>query len=121
MTGIILALLVLLGLSCGNGQSVWSSSSVEEDQQGIIRETTIMESSVNSEMVDCVGVGPRKCLVVDGNFFYDSIDVFDFEPGYHYVIRMERYDAWPDREEPPQDASRYGYRLIEILDKVQEP
>ena len=25
---------------------------------------------------------------------------------------VERYDAWPDQEEPPQDASRYGYRLI---------
>ncbi len=80
-----------------------------------------LESTVGPQLVDCVGIAPQKCLVVDGLYFYDSIEGFEFEPGYTYRILMERYDRWPRMEEPPQDASRYGYQLIEILEKVQEP
>ena len=53
--------------------------------------------------------------MVDGLLFYQEIDGFEYEPGYHYRRRIERYDAWPDRDEPPADASRYGYRLLELL------
>ena len=80
-----------------------------------------MEVTVGPQTEQCVGEAVQTCLVVDGELFYDDILGFDFEPGYRYVIRMERFDAWPDRDEPPQDASRYGYRLIEILEKAQEP
>ena len=59
-----------------------------------------------------------QCMVVDGELFYDRIDGFDYEQGYVYKLKIERYDAWPDRAEPPQDASRYGYRLIETISKT---
>ena len=72
----------------------------------------MMEVTVGPDLLDCVGVGPRKCLVVDGKLFYDSIDVFKHEEGCTYRLKIERYDAFPGEEEPPQDASRYGYRLI---------
>ena len=118
MTGLLAALLFLLGISCafnaGGGQQP-----TEPPITG--RQTALMEVTVDPELVDCVGVGPRKCLVVDGRYFYDAIEGFDHEPGYRYRLRMERYDAWPGMAEPPQDASRYSYRLIEIIDKVQEP
>ena len=60
-----------------------------------------------------------KCMIVDGNFFYDRIEGFDYEEGYVYELRIEKYDAWPGQKEPPQDASRYGgYRLIEVISKT---
>lgn len=79
----------------------------------------IMEVSVGSELESCVGLYPMMCMVVDGGLFYDAIDGFDFEPGYEYKLRIERYDAWPDMEEPPQDAGKYGYRLIEVIRKTR--
>ena len=78
--------------------------------------TETLEVEVGPELVDCVGVGPMKCMVVDGNFFYDRIEGFEFEEGFEYRLRIERYEAYPGRE-PPQDASMYGYRLIEVLSK----
>ena len=59
-----------------------------------------MEVIVGPELKDCVGVGPRKCMIVNGVFFYDSIDGFEFESGYKYRLKIEQYDAWPDRDEP---------------------
>lgn len=78
----------------------------------------MMEVTVGPELLDCVGVGPRKCLVVDGEFFYEGIDGFKYEEGNTYRLKIERYDAFPGQQEPPQDASRYGYRLIQVLSKT---
>ena len=101
IVALALALTLLTG-ACGTSVSVSGSE--------------VLEVEVGPELVDCVGVGPRTCMVVDGDFFYDSIDGFEYEEGYEYRLRMERYKAYPGRE-PPQDASRYGYRLIEVLSK----
>ena len=79
--------------------------------------TEVLEVEVAPELVDCVGVAPMKCMVVDGEFFYGSIDGFDYEEGYVYKLRIEQYEAYPGRE-PPQDASKYGYRLIELISKM---
>ena len=78
----------------------------------------VLEVIVGPELKDCVGVGPMQCMVVDGELFYSRIDGFDYEEGYVYKLTIERYDAWPDEEETPQDASRYGYRLIETISKT---
>ena len=77
-----------------------------------------LEVTVGPELKECVGVGPTHCMVVDGGLFYDRIEGFDYAEGYVYRLKIERYDAWPDRDEPPQDASRYGYRLIEVISKT---
>lgn len=79
----------------------------------------ILEVTVGPELEDCVGVAPMRCLVVDGELFYESIDGFDHEQGYEYRLQIEQYDAWPGQAEPPQDASRYGYRLIEVISKTR--
>lgn len=81
-------------------------------------DTITLEATVGPELKDCVGVAPMKCLVVDGELFYETIEGFDFEEGFTYRLKIERYDAWPDDEEPPQDASIYGYRLIEVMSKT---
>ena len=78
----------------------------------------MMEVTVGPELLDCVGVGPRKCLEVDGKLFYDGIDGFKYEESYTYRLKIERYDAFPGEKEPPQDASKYGYRLIEVISKT---
>ncbi len=79
---------------------------------------TMMEVTVGPELLDCVGVGPRKCMEVDGRLFYEGIDGFKYEEGHTYRLKIERYDAFPGEKEPPQDASRYGYRLIEVISKT---
>ena len=68
---------------------------------------------------ECYGPFLRMCLVVDGKFFYEEIDGFEHQPGYEYRLRIERYDAFPGQKEPPQDAGRYGYRLLEVISKIE--
>ena len=78
----------------------------------------VMEVTVGPKRLDYVGVGPRKCLEVNGQLFYEGIDGFKHEEGYTNRLKIERYDAFPGEEEPPQDASRYRYRLIEVISKT---
>ena len=78
----------------------------------------MMEVSVGPELEDCVGSAPMMCMVVDGYLFYDEIEGFEHEAGYRYRLRMERYDRWQGQA-PPADASKYGYRLIEVVEKAR--
>ena len=114
MSVINIVLLTFLGLACG-AVDIGMVLPIEA------LKTVVSEVTIGAELADCFGVGQRKCLVVDGKFFYDGIEGFDYEFVYRYRILMECYDMWPGRGEPPQDASRYGYRLIEILEKTREP
>ena len=78
----------------------------------------VLEVVVGAERVGCVGVAPMECLVVDGELFYGEIEGFDYREGYRYRILMERYDPWGGGE-PPQDAGRYGYRLVRVVERVR--
>ena len=78
----------------------------------------MLEVSVGPELEDCVGSAPMRCMVVDGYLFYDAIDGFEHEAGYRYRLTMERYDRWQGQA-PPADASKYGYRLIEVVEKAR--
>jgi heat shock protein HslJ len=74
---------------------------------------------VGHKLVDCVGVGPQKCMLVkespDAEYmmFYDSIEGFEYEEGYEYIIRVMVEEV----EDPPADASSLKYTLVEVLDK----
>ena len=46
------------------------------------------------------------------------IDSFNYSEGYTWRLKVERYDAWPDLDEPPQDAERYGYRIIDVVSRT---
>ena len=81
-------------------------------------DANVMEVTVGPKLLDCVGVGPRKCLEVNGQLFYEGIDGFKHEEDYTYRLKIQRYDAFPGEAEPPQDASRYGLRLIEVIGKT---
>ena len=91
---------------------------------GAVDETIPVSSRVQVVTVgparrECYGPFRRMCLIVGGSFFYEEIDGFTHEPGYEYRLRIERYDAFPGEKEPPQDAGRYGYRLLEVLSKTR--
>ena len=122
--GIVLALVALSACQPGgsaDGDAVKIAEEAgkldEDDEDAVKIAGTIMEVTVGPRLLDCVGVGPMKCLEVDGLLFYDSISGFEHEEGFSYRLKIERYEAYPGRE-PPQDASRYGYRLIEVISKA---
>ena len=76
--------------------------------------------TVGPTLAKCYGVGQRSCMVVDGGLFYNAIEGFEYEAGYNYRLRIGKYDPW-DGKEPPQDAGRYAYRLLEQLEKTPAP
>ena len=82
---------------------------------------SVQEVVVGPEQVECTGSAPQLCLVVDGELFYDEIEGFKHEAGYIYRLRIEEYDRWPGQTEIPQDAGRYGYRLLQLLAKTPAP
>ena len=82
---------------------------------------TVQEVVVGPEQVECTGSAPQLCLLVDGELFYDEIEGFEHEAGYIYRLRIEEYDRWPGQTEIPQDAGRYGYRLLKLLAKTPAP
>lgn len=75
---------------------------------------------VNSQEVDCVGVGPQKCLQIrrseseSWSFFYDTIEGFTFEPGFVYTLKVSEEEV----ENPPADASSKRIKLKEVLSKT---
>ena len=70
-------------------------------------------------LAGCGLFGLQSCMVVDGGLFYDPIEGFVFEAGYDYRLRIGKHDPW--NGEPPQDAGRYAYRLLEQLEKAVAP
>lgn len=77
---------------------------------------------IASEQGDCVGVVPMKCLLVkkegvqNWEFFYNSIEGFNYEPGYEYVldVKVEKI------ENPPADGSSLKYILVKEVSKTQK-
>ncbi len=89
---------------------------------GVISEVYAEETKtifVNSQLMDCVGVGPQKCMQIkydldsDWQFFYDRIDGFIFSEGFSYELLVKISDI----ENPPDDASSKNYELIKIISK----
>ncbi|MFV0376058.1 MAG: META domain-containing protein [Mangrovibacterium sp.] len=77
---------------------------------------------VNSFQVNCVGVGPMKCLLVQKGDtlvpqqwqnFYSKIEGFNYEPGYIYKLRVREENL----VDVPADASSIKYTLVEMLSK----
>lgn len=78
---------------------------------------------VADSKVDCVGVGPQKCLQIkedgqaDWTYFYNQIEGFDYEEGFFYKIKVDIIKV----ENPPADGSSLKYKLIEVLEKSKAP
>ena len=101
----LLSILVLAGCQ----KEISTVDPIVDDNEGSL-ETFV----IDSELVDCVGVGPMKCMVVNGNNFYDKIEGFEFEPGFEYTLKV----SVTEKSEPiPADSSKYEYTLVEVVEK----
>jgi hypothetical protein len=75
---------------------------------------------VKEHTAECYGLIPRRCLLVrsvenrNWEFFYDTIEGFNYEEGFRYTIVAEKIPV----DEPLQDRSAFHYRLIRIEKKV---
>lgn len=104
------------GITYATACTACSTGQIESWTQGECNTETLI-LTVGPKKVDCVGVVPMKCLVVDGNNFYDNIVGFDFEEGNTYEIKVNKIT----KDEPiPADASKFKYELVEIISKTQE-
>ncbi len=72
--------------------------------------------------VRCQGFVEQDCFLeynADSGrweFFYESIQGFNFEPGYFYTLEVRLEDRGPI-----QDAGRYSYHLIKVIEKKEAP
>ncbi len=79
---------------------------------------------VASEMGDCVGVAPQKCLLVrqdahsDWEYFYTPIDGFTYEPGYEYVILVRSEEV--ESVSMPADRPAIRYTLEKIVSRTKK-
>ena len=86
------------------------------------------------EHIEIITIGPytelchdahfeRPCLVEYNEdsgrweFFYESIQGFDFEPGFIYTLKVRL----EDRGTEIQDVGRYAYHLVELIEKKKVP
>ncbi len=75
---------------------------------------------INSQLVDCVGVGPMQCMQVRSDeqqpwtLFYQNIEGFQFEPGYRYQLTVSKEQL----TDVPADAPSLRYQLIKVVNKV---
>ena len=74
---------------------------------------------VADHLVDCVGVGPQKCMLIkdkivdDWTTFYDQIEGFEYEEGYEYLLNVKIKEI----KNPPADGSSLKYILVEVFEK----
>ncbi len=94
-----------------NGEVIADVNEIRLTQNANSENSTLLTFDIAAEKADCVGVGPMKCLVVNGELFYDSIEGFDFKEGVEYTILVER----TAKENVPADAGAYAYRRVEVL------
>jgi heat shock protein HslJ len=83
---------------------------------------------INSQTVDCVGVGPMKCMQVqesdtiqEGQWqnFYSKIEGFEYEEGFIYHLKVKKEEL--DPKTLPADASSIKYTLVEQISKEKAP
>ena len=70
----------------------------------------------------CMRMVPGECLLVKEQPedawrpLYESIEGFAYEPGYAYVVQVERREI----ANPPADGYPYAYRLLRVVEKKKE-
>ncbi len=112
-----------LTLDYEDGRLVFAAGVVEESNDKAAEaneEEATKTLFVGPELVDCVGVGPQKCMQVrqsedaEWTLFYDQIVGFEYEPGYEYELRVSETKI----DNPPADASSLELTLVEVVRKT---
>ena len=110
-----LLILALLFLSACDADNPSPSMIVEEDHIEII--------TIGPYIRRCQGLVEQDCyleyneVLERWEFFYESIQGFDFEPGYIYTLEV----SLEERDERIQDVGRYAYHLVRVIEKKQAP
>lgn len=79
---------------------------------------------IDSSRVPCTGVAPQQCLRVkkgtatEWQYFYSSIEGFDYEPGNIYQLRVK--ETQRSAAETPADGSSIIYSLVEVVEKKSD-
>lgn len=74
---------------------------------------------VKEDLASCTGVAPMTCMQVkyknskSWELFYSQISGFKYQPGYRYVLLVNR----TKRANVPADASAYAYKLKKVVKK----
>lgn len=83
----------------------------------------VQDIEVGPELLPCHGVGPQLCMYVRPygspiwEYFDGEIEGFVYEPGFNYIIRVERKIV----KDPPAGGSMYRFVLIDIIRKTPVP
>lgn len=116
---LLLALVAVLAAGCAGGIATPAAEQPSGGAEAPSATGEVMTLYVGPFLADCVGVAPQQCLQVkttpDGEYqlFYDTIQGFEYEEGYEYEIVVSRTEV----ENPPADASKYQYSLVEVVSK----
>ena len=111
-----LTLAVVLGL----GTVSLTACVATPEETTAMPEGEVVTMFVGPEQVDCVGVAPQQCLLVryapeeDYQFFYSTIEGFEYEPGYDYELLVEKTPI----ANPPADASSLRWTLLEVVSQT---
>ena len=81
----------------------------------------VLEVEIGPELRDCPGglVPGRKCMVMDGEPFYGSIEGFSYDEGYTWTLKVHRIEPWGE-DGPPPEESVYVYYLLNVVSKEAE-
>lgn len=71
--------------------------------------------TVGPNKVDCYTLVPTKCLIINGERSYESINGFEYEEGYSYVLDVDITRI----ENSPADTSSLKYDLIKVISKTK--
>ena len=102
LTPSILLILLIFIIGCGRDEHIETLiiGPYTETCQGFIEQQCYLEFNEESQ---------------EWHFFYESIQGFDFEPGYIYTLKVRL----EDRGTEIQDVGRYAYHLVEVLSKEE--
>lgn len=116
IVGMGICCLALLGMQgCRSVQNTAAAETMDTKQKEV-------DMIVASETRVGYGVGPMTCLLVKyaptekWQYMYSKIEGFNYEPGYEYQLTVIR----SERDNLPQDASKYMYKLVKVLSKEKK-
>ena len=105
-------ILLILSIGCSRDEIIKDIPSTDENIETLI---------IGPYTETCFGAFEQQCYLEfneesqEWEFFYESIQGFDFEPGYIYRLKVRL----EEREEGIQDVGRYAYHLVEVLSKEE--